>query len=63
MKINISLYNIVFCIASIYGPNVNHPSFFHMSHHSVSDIYTTLIVGGDFSLVNNPDFDEVQHLR
>lgn len=36
MKVNISLYNIVFFIASIYGPNVDDPSFSHTSHHSVS---------------------------
>lgn len=58
MIINISVENANFCIASIFGPNVDDPSFFHaffalLSAHS----NTTLIIGGDFNLIYSPELD------
>ena len=58
--IQISLKNIEFCIANVYGPNIDDPSFFHnffsiLSAHSDK----TLIVGGDLNIVLNPQIDKV----
>ena len=58
--INISIHNIKLCIASIYGPNIDDPSFFHTFFASLaahSD--TALLIGGDFNLVCNPDQDRL----
>lgn len=38
------------CLASIYGPNVDDPSFLHSFFPSLSDHWHRLIIGGDFNL-------------
>lgn len=58
--IHISLQNTVLCIANIYGPNIDDPSFFHnfftlLSAHSGK----TLVTGGDFNLVCSPEIDRL----
>ena len=58
--INISTQNTELCIANIYGPNVDDPSFFHSFFTALSAYSdTTLIVGGDFNLVLNPEIDRL----
>lgn len=57
MIISISIYNIRFCIASIYGPNADDPSFFHTFFPLSVHANTTLIVGQAFNLVHNQDLD------
>lgn len=58
--IHISLHNTEICIANIYGPNVDDPSFFH-NFFSTLSAYSdkTLIVGGDFNIALNPQIDRV----
>lgn len=58
--ISISTHNTEVRIANIYGANVNVSFIFHsvsiaLSPHS----HTALIVGGDFSLVLNPECDRL----
>ncbi|XP_054631650.1 E3 ubiquitin-protein ligase znrf1 isoform X1 [Dunckerocampus dactyliophorus] len=55
---NISVDNVHFCIANIYGPNVDDPSFFHAFFSSLSaHLDTSMISGGDLNLVFNPEVD------
>lgn len=45
-----------FCIASIYAPNVEDPSFFYPSFTTLSTLSNaTLVTGGDFNAVCNSD--------
>lgn len=56
--INTNIDNKDYCIASIYGPNVDDPSFYHAFFLPLSaHVNTTLIVGGDFNLVLDSDID------
>uniref|UniRef100_A0AAR2LBN1 exodeoxyribonuclease III n=1 Tax=Pygocentrus nattereri TaxID=42514 RepID=A0AAR2LBN1_PYGNA len=56
--LNLSILNMHLCIANIYGPNVDDPSFFHNIFTALSDHSDTkLIIGGDFNLVLHPKID------
>uniref|UniRef100_A0AAR2JRJ2 Reverse transcriptase domain-containing protein n=1 Tax=Pygocentrus nattereri TaxID=42514 RepID=A0AAR2JRJ2_PYGNA len=58
--LSLSIQNIDLCIASIYGPNVDDPSFFHTFFTSLADHSdTTLVIGGDFNLVLNAEIDRL----
>uniref|UniRef100_A0A3B3IJ21 exodeoxyribonuclease III n=1 Tax=Oryzias latipes TaxID=8090 RepID=A0A3B3IJ21_ORYLA len=58
--INISIQNKDYCIASIYGPNVDDSSFFHRFFTSLSvHSDSTIIIGGDVNLVLDPELDRL----
>ena len=58
--VNLSLQNMNLCIANIYGPNVDNPSFFHSFFTSLSDHSdNTLIIGGDFNMVSDSGVDRL----
>lgn len=50
--INTPIYNIGFCIASIYGPNAEGPTFRQTFSSLSLHGHTTLIAGEDINLIN-----------
>uniref|UniRef100_A0A672H1Y9 Endonuclease/exonuclease/phosphatase domain-containing protein n=1 Tax=Salarias fasciatus TaxID=181472 RepID=A0A672H1Y9_SALFA len=58
--ITLSMKNVKFCIANVYGPNVDDPAFFHSLFSSLDDHSGhTLIIGGDFNMVSDPQLDRL----
>lgn len=53
--VNLSVQNMKMCLANLYGPNVDDPSFFHSFFTSLSEhTDSVLIIGGDFNMVMDP---------
>lgn len=58
--VSILIQGSILCIASIYGPNDDNPSFVHNFFTSIyAHSNTALITGGDFYLVQNSDTDRL----
>uniref|UniRef100_A0AAX7VU45 exodeoxyribonuclease III n=1 Tax=Astatotilapia calliptera TaxID=8154 RepID=A0AAX7VU45_ASTCA len=58
--IKLSILNKKLCIVSIYGPNVDEPSFFHGFFSALSEhLECTLILGGDLNLGLNEEMDRL----
>jgi len=58
--IKISIYNQKLCIVSIYGPNVDDPSFLHKVFHALSKHGDcSLIIGGDLNFGLNGEMDRL----
>uniref|UniRef100_A0A3P9CFM5 exodeoxyribonuclease III n=1 Tax=Maylandia zebra TaxID=106582 RepID=A0A3P9CFM5_9CICH len=58
--IKLSILNKKLCIVSIYGPNVDEPSFFHGFFSALSEhLDCTLILGGDLNLGLNEEMDRL----
>uniref|UniRef100_A0A3B3I0S9 exodeoxyribonuclease III n=1 Tax=Oryzias latipes TaxID=8090 RepID=A0A3B3I0S9_ORYLA len=58
--INICIQYKDYCIASIYGPNVDDSSFFHRFFTSLSvHSDSTIIIGGDVNLILDPELDRL----
>lgn len=55
--INLPIYTIGFCIASIHGPNAEDPTFLQTFSSLCLHAHATLLAGGDINLINNPDLD------
>ena len=57
--INISVNNNPVTIASIYGPNIDNPAFFHNFFSSLSSLsHCPVIIGGDFNTTIDPSIDK-----
>ena len=49
-----------FCLANVYGPNVDNPTFHSNLFNQLLNFSTSdIILGGDFNLVLNNDFDKL----
>ena len=60
--VSILIQNMKLCIANIYCPNVDDPSFFHSFFTSLSDHSdSTLLIGGDLNLVLDPTMDRLSN--
>lgn len=59
MIMNLSVQNLDLCTASLYGPNVDDPSFFHTVFTSLSTDSDTKFTIGDFTLVFNLENDRL----
>ena len=58
--IKLSIFNKKLCIASIYGPNVDDPSFFHTFFTALSEhLDCALILGGDLNFGLNKERDRL----
>ena len=66
VDINIEDRNL--CLANVYGPNVDNPSFYSNLFNQLQSFSTSdIILGGDFNLVLNNDLDKLggspQHIN
>ncbi len=58
--IKLSIFDKKLCIVSIYGPNVDDPSFFHSFFTALSEhLDCALVIGGDLNFGLNKEMDRL----
>ena len=58
LLLDITVYSNRFTLATIYGPNIDNPSFFQNVSEKISEFNNNSVIWcGDFNLVQNPKLD------
>ena len=59
LLVDINIEDRNFCLANVYGPNVDNPTFYSNLFNQLQSFSTSdIILGGDFNLVLNNDLDK-----
>lgn len=63
LLLNVKIYDTEITLICVYAPNKDSPSFFKTIGEKISSLNNACIIGGDFNLTLNPEFDNYNYVN